>query len=215
MGLVAIENMISQAREYTNNWLNFQWLFDWQHENFNLKIGQTLDEREKFLEKMDESRKLFDTIETQRAFGPAITIDYEQVQTIVNEKYEEMYKEVLKEVSSSLLGKELHELHTKVGILITSLESKSVEASSTSKAGQLLEYVQLMTEILNGWRKIVNVYMDAEKILKRNQPHFYKYPTNWIETNYIQNELNDFNKILKSKEDCTQIQIATLQSKIL
>ena len=83
----AIENVLNQANEYIKTWLNFQSLWDLQPDVLYQKLGNNLQTWMSCLNEMKDSRKSFDTQETQRFFGP-ITVDYTKEQSKVNVKYD-------------------------------------------------------------------------------------------------------------------------------
>jgi len=62
---------------------------------------------------MKQSRRSFDTQETQKPFGPII-VDYTKVQSKVNVKYDAWHKKVLSKFDH-LLGSELQDFHGHVG----------------------------------------------------------------------------------------------------
>jgi dynein heavy chain 1 len=89
----AIDYMLQQAQDYIKIWLHFQSLWDLQPDTLYAKLGSNLSAWIGCLNEMKESRKSFDTQETQRSFGP-IKIDYNKVQSKVNVKYDAWHKEV-------------------------------------------------------------------------------------------------------------------------
>lgn len=123
------------------------------------------------LNEMKESRKSFDTQETQRLFGP-IKIDYNKVQSKVNVKYDAWHKEVLTKFGT-LLGNELQDFHSTVSKSRTDLESQSVEASSTSEAVAVITYVQSLKKKLKDWERRVDLYSNSQKILERQRYQVY------------------------------------------
>jgi dynein heavy chain 1 len=209
-GFSAIDRLLNQAQDYIKIWLHFQSLWDLQPDNLYLKLGININSWINCLNEMKDSRKSFDTQETQRLFGP-ITIDYTKVQSKVNVKYDAWHKEVLSKFGS-LLGNELQEFHTNVSKSRSDLESQSVEASSTSDAVGVITYVQALKRKLKDWERRVDLYTNAQKILERQR---YQFPSNWLYTDYIQGEWGAFNEILKRKDHSIQNQIASLQAKIL
>lgn len=74
----AIDSLLSQAKEFVDIWLNFQSLWDLQPESLYTRLGESLNAWIGCLIEMKESRKSFDTQETNRKFGP-IVIDYNKV----------------------------------------------------------------------------------------------------------------------------------------
>ncbi len=206
----AIDNILNQAKEYIKVWLHFQSLWDLQPDTLYFKLGINLHAWINCLNEMKESRKSFDTQETQRMFGPMI-IDYTKVQSKVNVKYDAWHKDVLSKFGS-LLGVELQDFHAHVSKSRSDLESQSVEAASTSEAVSVITYVQSLKRKLKDWEKKVEAYGDAQKILERQR---YQFPSNWLYTDYIQGEWSAFNEILKRKNHSIQNQVASLQTKIM
>jgi dynein heavy chain 1, cytosolic len=206
----AIDNILMQAKEYIKVWLHFQSLWDLQPDTLYFKLGNNLHAWISCLNEMKESRKSFDTQETQRMFGP-MAIDYTKVQSKVNVKYDAWHKDVLSKFGS-LLGVELQDFHAQVSKSRSDLESQSVEAASTSEAVSVITYVQSLKRKLKDWEKKVEAYGDAQKILERQR---YQFPTNWLYTDYIQGEWSAFNEILKRKNHSIQNQVASLQTKIM
>lgn len=74
----AIDSLLTQAKEFVDIWLNFQSLWDLQPESLYTRLGENLNAWIGCLNEMKESRKSFDTQETNRKFGPII-IDYNKV----------------------------------------------------------------------------------------------------------------------------------------
>jgi dynein heavy chain 1 len=97
----AIDYMLQQAQDYIKIWLHFQSLWDLQPDTLYAKLGNNLSAWIGCLNEMKESRKSFDTQETQRSFGP-IKIDYNKVQSKVNVKYDAWHKEVAKQHANYL-----------------------------------------------------------------------------------------------------------------
>jgi len=82
----AIDNLLMQAKENIKVWLHFQSLWDLQPDTLYFKLGNNLHSWISCLNEMKESRKSFDTQETQRMFGP-MAIDYTKLQSKVNVKF--------------------------------------------------------------------------------------------------------------------------------
>ena len=206
----AVDKVLQDSYNYIKVWLHFQSLWDLQPDTLYSKLGNNLNAWIMCLNEMKESRKSFDTQETQCLFGP-ITIDYTKVQSKVNVKYDAWHKDVLGKFGS-LLGNELQDFHSTVSKSRSDLENQSVEASSTSEAVSVITYVQLLKRKLKDWETRVEQYTNAQKILERQR---YQFPSNWLYTDYIQGEWGAFNEILKRKDASIQNQIASLQSKII
>ncbi len=179
--LAAVDAQLNQAHEYIKVWLQFQSLWDLQPETLYNRLGTNLHAWIACLSEMNESRRSFDTQETQKPFGP-ICVDYTKVQSTVNVKYDAWHKDVLSKFGH-LLGSELQDFYGHVSKSRTDLESQSVEAASTSEAVGVITYVQSLKRRLGDWQKRVEVYTAAQKILERQR---YQFPANWLYTDYIQ-----------------------------
>lgn len=180
----AVDSLLQKAHEYIRIWLHFQSLWDLQPDTLYLKLNSNLNAWISCLNEMKDSRKSFDTQETQRFFGP-ISVDYTKVQSKVNVKYDAWHKEVLGKFGS-LLGNELQDFHTNVSKSRSDLENQSVETSSTSEAVSVITYVQTLKRKLKDWERKVDQYGNAQKILERQR---YQFPSNWLYTDYIQGKL--------------------------
>lgn len=163
----AIDTQLAQAQEYIKVWLQFQSLWDLQPDTLYNRLASDLYGWIACLNEMKESRKSFDTQETQRMFGP-ISVDYTKVQSKVNVKYDAWHKDVLSKFGH-LLGNELQDFHSHVSKSRTDLESQSVEAASTSEAVGVITYVQSLKRRLKDWEKKVDAYTNAQKILERQR----------------------------------------------
>ena len=126
---------------------------DLQPETLYNRLASNLHAWIACLGEMKESRKSFDTQETQKWFGP-ISVDYTKVQSKVNVKYDAWHKDVLSKFGH-LLGSELQEFHASVSKSRGDLEGQSVEAASTSEAVGVITYVQSLKRKLNEWEKKV------------------------------------------------------------
>ena len=163
----AMDSLLQQAQEYIKIWLHFQSLWDLQPDTLYSKLASNLPSWINCLNEMKESRKSFDTQETQRIFGP-LTIDYTKVQSKVNVKYDAWHKDVLSKFGS-LLGNELQDFHAQVSKSRTDLEGQHVEAASTSEAVSVITYVQALKKKLKDWEKKVESYSNSQKILERQR----------------------------------------------
>jgi len=208
--LAAVDTQLNQAHEYIKIWLQFQSLWDLQPETLYTRLASNLPAWMACLHEMKESRRSFDTQETQKTFGP-ISVDYTKVQSKVNVKYDAWHKDVLSKFGH-LLGNELQDFHSHVSKARTDLESQSVEAASTSEAVGVITYVQSLKRRLTDWQKKVEAYAGAQKILERQR---YQFPTSWLYADHIQGEWGAFNEILRRKDLSIQSQVSLLQTKVL
>ncbi|XP_038118676.1 dynein heavy chain, cytoplasmic isoform X2 [Culex quinquefasciatus] len=206
----AIENQISEVRNYVDEWLRYQSLWDLQADTLYGRLGEDINLWIKCLNDIKKSRTTFDTSDTRRAYGP-IVIDYAKVQAKVTLKYDSWHKEALSKFGQ-LLGNEMSTFHTKVSKSRSDLEQQSIEAASTSDAVCFITYVQSLKKEMLVWDKQVEVYREAQRILERQR---FQFPNNWLHVDNIEGEWSAFNEIMKRKDSAIQTQVASLQAKIV
>ncbi|XP_055612109.1 dynein heavy chain, cytoplasmic isoform X2 [Uranotaenia lowii] len=206
----AIENQISEVRNYVDEWLRYQSLWDLQADTLYGRLGEDINLWIKCLNDIKKSRTTFDTSDTRRAYGP-IVIDYAKVQSKVTLKYDSWHKEALSKFGQ-LLGNEMTTFHTKVSKSRNDLEQQSIEAASTSDAVSFITYVQSLKKEMLVWDKQVDIYREAQRILERQR---FQFPNNWLHVDNIEGEWSAFNEIMKRKDSAIQTQVASLQAKIV
>ncbi|XP_017053188.1 dynein heavy chain, cytoplasmic isoform X2 [Drosophila ficusphila] len=206
----AIENKVSEVRNYVDEWLRYQSLWDLQADMLYGRLGEDVNLWIKCLNDIKQSRTTFDTSDTRRAYGPII-IDYAKVQAKVTLKYDSWHKEALGKFGT-LLGTEMTSFHGKVSKSRTDLEMQSIEAASTSDAVSFITYVQSLKKDMIAWDKQVEVFREAQRILERQR---FQFPNNWLHVDNIEGEWSAFNEIIKRKDTAIQTQVASLQAKIV
>lgn len=127
----AIEAKITEVRNYVDEWLRYQSLWDLQADTLYGRLGEEVNLWIKCLNDIKKSRTTFDTSDTRRAYGP-IVIDYAKVQSKVTLKYDAWHKEALSKFGQ-LLGNEMTSFHTKVSKSRTDLEQQSIGKSNFRK----------------------------------------------------------------------------------
>uniref|UniRef100_A0A336KP21 Dynein heavy chain, cytoplasmic n=1 Tax=Culicoides sonorensis TaxID=179676 RepID=A0A336KP21_CULSO len=206
----AIDEKISEVKNYVEEWLRYQSLWDLQADTLYGRLGEDVNLWIKCLNDIKKSRTTFDTSDTRRAYGP-IVIDYAKVQAKVTLKYDSWHKEALSKFGQ-LLGTEMTTFHSKVSKSRSDLEQQSIEAASTSDAVSFITYVQSLKKEMLQWEKQVEIYHEAQRILERQR---FQFPNNWLHVGNIEGEWSAFNEIMKRKDSAIQTQVASLQAKIV
>lgn len=206
----AIEQKISQVREYVDEWLRYQALWDLQPESLYGRLGEDITLWIKCLNDIKKSRTTFDTSDTRREYGPVV-IDFARVQSKVALKYDAWHKEVLGKFGA-LLGGEMVQFHGQLSKSRTQLEQQTIEAASTSDAVSLITYVQQLKREVLAWEKQVDIYREAQRILERQR---FQFPAQWLHVDNIEGEWSAFNEIMRRKDSSIQTQVASLQQKIV
>lgn len=120
-----IETKVQELKDYVAKWLRFQSLWDLQAEYVFNKLGDSLAHWQQLLTEIKKARSTFDTSETQKSFGVCV-IDYEQVQSRVNAKYDAWQKDILSRFGVKL-GNAMKEMHAAILKARNELEHHSIE----------------------------------------------------------------------------------------
>ena len=129
-----MENKVSQIREYVGKWLQFQSLWDLEAEYVFNRLGDSLANWQQLLTEIKKTRSTFDTSETQKSFGVCV-IDYEQVQSRVNAKYDSWQKDILSRFGVKL-GNAMKEMHAQILKARHELEHHSIEGLVSGGGGR-------------------------------------------------------------------------------
>ncbi|KAK9422351.1 putative Dynein heavy chain [Seiridium unicorne] len=207
---ISIEKKLTSIGAYVDKWLQFQSLWDLQSEHVYDLLGEQLSKWLQLLQEIRKSRATFDTTEVSRSFG-RITIDYEQVQTKVNAKYDQWQHEILVKFGSRLGGR-MREVHGEIEKARRDLESQGLDASSTAQAVQFITIVQACKRNVKVWAPEVDVFRQGQQMLYRNR---YQFPNDWLDIQQVENLWEALNDLLARKAKIVEDQTDALKSKIL
>lgn len=126
--------------KYVNKWLEFQALWDLESEHVYNQLGDSLNNWQQLLLEIRRTRSTFDTSESHHDMGIAV-INYEQVQSKVNAKYDTWQRDILSRFGGKL-GVFMRETHAELLKARHDLELHSIETSSTTQAVALITFVQ-------------------------------------------------------------------------
>ncbi|KAI9204677.1 dynein heavy chain [Polychytrium aggregatum] len=205
-----LEMKLKLVSDYVGIWLQYQSLWDLEPQLVHSKLGDDLNKWQQLVLEIKKARATFDNSETKRSFGP-IVIDYEQVQSKVNAKYDQWQREVLNQFGSKL-GNSMREFYTTVSKARYDLEQQSVDSSSTAAAVSFITFVQDLKRKLPKWSVQVETFRNGQKVLERQR---FQFPSDWLYVDNVDGEWSALNEILTRKNNAIQEQIAGLQSKIV
>ena len=206
----AIEAKIRQMRDYIEQWLTYQSLWDLQADQLYAKLGEDVHRWMNTLVEIKKSRTTFDTADTRKEIGP-IVVDYAKVQSKVTLKYDSWHKEVLGKFGQ-LLGADMVSLHGAISKSRSELEKQSFDTANTKDAVTFITYVQSLKSKKVAWSKQVEVYKEGQRILERQR---FQFPNNWLYVDNIEGEWSAFSEIMKRKDASIQQQVTSLQVKIV
>ncbi|GAA6059654.1 hypothetical protein JCM10212_004157 [Sporobolomyces blumeae] len=205
-----VEQKLSEIGSYVDKWLQFQSLWDLEAEYVYSQLGDQLSSWQQLLLEIRKTRATFDNSETQRFFGVAV-IDYEQVQSKVNSKYDTWQRDILGRFGSKL-GASMKETHAAILKARHNLELHSIETSSTAATVTFITFVQELKRKVKIWAPEIDVFSSGQKTLERQR---YQFPSDWLYVDQVENEWSAFNEILTRKNASIQEQLAGLQLKIV
>jgi dynein heavy chain 1, cytosolic len=205
-----IESKLLEIGNYVDKWLQFQSLWDLQSEQVYEILGEQLSRWLQLIQEIRKTRSTFDTTEVSRSFGH-ITIDYDQVQTKVNAKYDQWQHEILTKFAGRL-GTRMREVFADIAKARRDLEVQSLEASSTTQAVQFITMVQTCKRKVKTWAPEVEIFQQGDTTLVRQR---YQFPADWLPENQIESEWTALNEILARKAKIVQDQTDALQAKIM
>ncbi|KAJ3176317.1 hypothetical protein HDU87_005359 [Geranomyces variabilis] len=205
-----IEQKTSEVRQYSEVWLRYQSLWDLESFYVYDQLGDDLGMWQQLVLEIKKARATFDNSETEKSFGQLI-VDYKQVQSKVNAKYDQWQREILNRFGVKL-GQSMRSFYVEVSNARTSLEQQSVDGASTSEAVAFITVVQSLRKKLSAWGQEVQVFKSSQKALERQR---YQFPSDWLYFDNVDGEWSAFNEILSKKLKSIQEQTAGLQVKIV
>ncbi|KAL9594298.1 MAG: hypothetical protein Q9219_007108 [cf. Caloplaca sp. 3 TL-2023] len=205
-----IEDKLGEINEYVGRWLQFQSLWDLQSEHLTDSLGDDLASWLQLLQEIRKARTTFDTSEASQTFG-TVTIDYEQVQTRVNAKYDHWQHEILQHFGMRL-GNRVREVYVEVEKSRRELESQSLEVSSTAQAVSFITTVQQSKRLVNAWEPEIDVFRQGQTALSRQRYHF---PADWLYVDQVDHQWSALTEILGRKMKLIEDQIDALRAKTL
>eukprot|EP00052_Salpingoeca_macrocollata_P029607 m.302067 g.302067 ORF g.302067 m.302067 type:complete len:4524 (+) comp22998_c0_seq7:51-13622(+) len=204
-----VESYLSAMQQYVQVWLRYQALWDMQTDTILTRLGDDMSKWRDLLVEIKRARKTFDTSETSKSFGP-ITINYAQVQSRVNMKYDALHKDILGKFGAKL-GSAITDFFGTVQKARNDLESQSIETASTSEAVNFITILQEHRRKVKKWSDDVESFHSGQKILERQR---YAFPPEWVYVSNIESEWENFKEILARKNASIQGQVGTLQLKV-
>ncbi|KAJ1851647.1 dynein heavy chain, partial [Coemansia sp. RSA 2703] len=208
----SIESMAKQAESYVQIWLQYQALWDLQTDYVLQFLGDDLTRWQSMLLEIKRARSTFDNSETAKFIGAHCVVDYEQVQSKVNSKYDGWQREILNKFGQRL-GQAMRDTCHAISSARHELESHSAESSTTSEVVTFITFVQELKRKSPVWRRDVEeVFRGGQRVLEKQR---FQFPNDWMYLDQVDGEWSAFNEILKRKNNVIQEQLPNLQMKII
>ncbi|KAK7218812.1 hypothetical protein V2G26_006815 [Clonostachys chloroleuca] len=207
---ISLEKKLSEISGYVDEWLQFQSLWDLQSEQVYDALGEQLSRWLELLQDIRKTRTTFDTQDVSRSFGH-ITIDYYQVQTKVNDKYDQWQRDILMKFATRL-GNRMREVNAEIEKARKHLETQSSDASSTAQAVQFITVVQSCKRNVKMWAPEIDMFRQGQSTLVRQR---YQFPHDWLHIEHIDSQWEALREILEKKSRIVQDQTDALRAKIV
>ncbi|KAJ2433662.1 dynein heavy chain, partial [Coemansia sp. RSA 2440] len=208
----AIMDMVQQASSYVQIWLQYQALWDLQTDYVLQFLGEDLARWQSMLLEIRRARSTFDTSATTKHVGAHCVIDYEQVQSKVNAKYDGWQREILSKFGA-LLGSSVRTTWQQIAEARHKLEQHATESSTTSEVVAFITCVQELKRKCPEWQRLVeHEFRGGQRVLEKQR---FQFPSDWMYADQIENEWSAFGEILRRKDNVIQEQLPTLQLKIV
>lgn len=205
----SVERKLREIGAYVDKWLQFQSLWDLQSEQVYGLLGDQLSRWLQLLQEIRKTRQTFDTTEVSRSFGH-ITIDYDQVQTKVNSKYDQWQHDILMKFASRL-GNRMRDIHAEIEKARRDLENQSMSSNSTAEAVQFITTVQSCKRQVKVWAPEVETFRQGESTLVRQR---YQFPNDWLHAEQVDGSWGQLNDLLARRAKVVQDQTDALRGKI-
>lgn len=187
---------------YVAKWLQFQSLWDLESEYVYTRLGDSLSLWQQLLLEIRKTRSTFDNSDTSKSFGVA-DINYEQVQSKVNAKYDMWQKEILGRFGSKL-GVAIKETHSIILKARHDIEHHSIEGSSTAATVTFITFVTDLNKRVKIWTPEIEMFNQGQKTLERQR---YQFPNDWLHIDQLEGEWSAFKDILARKTASIQEQL--------
>nr|POE72457.1 dynein heavy chain, cytoplasmic [Quercus suber] len=206
----SIASKLAVAQTYVNEWLQFQSLWDLQLQQIQEDLGEDLDLWLQLILEIRQKRDTFDTSGNRRSFGHLV-INYEQVQSKVNAKYDQWQYDLLAHFSG-LYATRVVDVFTELQRARKELEGLSMQMSSTTQAVAFITVVQTCKRQTKAWEPEMETFRQGQQTLTRLR---FQYPKDWLYIEQVDHEWTSLVDLLEKKAKLISDQTDGLKSKIL
>ncbi|EDQ85850.1 uncharacterized protein MONBRDRAFT_11532 [Monosiga brevicollis MX1] len=205
-----IDQTVMAVDEYMQVWLQYQALWDMSTEDIENELGDDIALWNELLVDLRNARRTFDTAETSKFIGP-VEVDYGQVLTRVNMKYEALHREMLAKFGSKIGGR-MNEFFSTIQRTRQTLEGMGIDGVSTGEAVSFITTLQDTRRRMHQWADDITSFQAGQKILERQR---YAFPDGWLYTDSIASEWEAFNDLVSKKSLSLEAQRDTVQLKVV
>ncbi|KAK7206778.1 dynein heavy chain, N-terminal region 1-domain-containing protein [Myxozyma melibiosi] len=205
----AIEEKLADVSTYTAKWYQFQSLWNLQPESVFRMLGDDLTKWIDVLQDIRKVRSTFDTAVSSYDFGNII-VDYEQVQSRINAKYDGWQHDILMRFAE-ILQSDIERTHKDLDDTRRELEIQTLDMLSTKRAIAFVTIVQRAKAKSGEWAESHKKYRMGQMALQKNR---FRFPFDWIFVEQISGEMAAVSEILSVKDRTVMENIDSLRSKV-
>ncbi|SBS80798.1 dynein heavy chain, putative [Plasmodium ovale] len=236
-----INDTVEKARKYESMWLQYKTLWKIEIGDIITSFGDDIHTWKTFMNEMKKSKSTFDTLDTEKIFGPII-IDYRILQSKVSSKFELWQKEIVSEFSKKLLEKilllrkdvekALSDLHEQAQLSseseitamhILSMTPKDIIAIINNYdmdvLSRICNSISIFVEKINDiggkvteWESKCDMLKQSEILLEKQR---YVFPSNWFYIDNVVGNLEMVRQILTYQTGLVKEYFPYIQSLIL
>ncbi|KAI7617815.1 Dynein heavy chain, partial [Hortaea werneckii] len=162
------------------------------------------------IQEIRQKRDTFDTSGNKRSFGHLV-INYEQVQSKVNAKYDQWQHDLLAHFSS-LFATRLVDVYAELQRARKDLEGSSMQTSSTAQAVSFITVVQTCKRQTKVWEPEMETFRQGQQTLSRLR---FQYPKDWLYVEQVDHEWTALVEVLERKGKLIADQTDALRAKIV
>ncbi|RKP02777.1 hypothetical protein CXG81DRAFT_10371 [Caulochytrium protostelioides] len=204
-----IHQRVGKIAEYADIWLAYQNLWDLETSAVFDQLGNDLKRWQTLILELKLARLTFDTSDTAKSFGHVV-VDYEQVQSKVNAKYDQWQNDLTVAFGHRLCD-DMRAFYTQLRADRDHLESQNLASQTTLQAAALVAFVRTLEAQLDTREERVALYKSSQRVLERQRYHF---PADWIHVDQVEGEWGSFLEILGRRQQSIADMLASLQSRL-
>eukprot|EP00916_Digyalum_oweni_P025987 GHVL01042788.1.p1 GENE.GHVL01042788.1~~GHVL01042788.1.p1 ORF type:complete len:2866 (+),score=438.01 GHVL01042788.1:781-8598(+) len=205
----AIESVVTSMEDYVATWFQYQSLWDIESQTIFSKLGDDLDVWTQLLNEIKASRSTFDNSEYEKVFGP-IVVDYRQIQSKVNNKYDAWHKEILHAFGQKI-AEHMNSIYKTINSARFVLEKQSLD-NGFADAIAFVTNVQEMKKLSPAWATQLESLRCSQRLLERQR---FVFPSDWLWLARVEGEWEAFEQILNRKLAMLDKDLPNLKGQII
>ena len=203
-----IEKHLTQARNFTQQWLQYQTLWDVSLNVITEHCGHDMAKWQSLLTDIRAARTALDHADEEEVFGP-IVINFRQVQNKVTGKYDVWQKEAQVQFGG-MLETQIKDLSSELTTMKLKLEGTHMDGNTSDIIEGIHALAKLKNNIAN-YKEIVANFEQGERVLQKQR---YKFPESWQYASSLVNTLNDLQQIYQRRASFLDKEMPSLMSKV-